>query len=284
MIIYRALPDNLHSYAEAAQKYLSNELGLKGANVEAEIHPEIEFRPTLSKVSPDKHLICAEVVDQLFTPDIERLVLACRNYSLPVKLYVVVPKGQFVAYEQKVLKFARENGIAILEMAPNGQGTLITTQPVSLSLGGLRAFNLKEYSSKYREPLRQAIETFRGGNPAKGCSDVYDEIEQLTRSIGKKCQAKTGGLTKTVNFDWNTAAWANILVFLNANIDRSVVACPALNNQLFSRLIGLTEYRNETGHKPSSLKKRIERDKKLRTRFEHAMDELKNLIEASKAL
>jgi hypothetical protein len=45
-----------------------------------------------------------------------------------------------------------------------------------------------------------------------------------------------------------------------------------------------TEYRNETGHKPASLPKKIERDKQLRTRFESAMDELGRLIEAARPL
>jgi hypothetical protein len=284
MNTYRALPDNLKDFADATQKYLTKEFGLAAIRVEEEVHREIDFRPTLSATSPDKHIICAEIVEQLFTPDIEQFVLACRNHSLPVKLYVAVRKGQFQAYEQKVLKFSRENGIAILEISPPNHGTLITTPPLSLSLGGLRTFDLHQFPAKYREPLKQAIETFKSGNPAKGCSEVYDEIEQLTRRIGKKCEAIPSGLSKTATFDWDKTAWASILEFLNKNADRTIINCPQMNNQLFSRLIGMTEYRNEAGHKPSSLQKRIERDKQLRTRFESAMDELWCWIDAARPL
>ena len=284
MNTYRALPDNLKEYADATHKYLCKELGLAAIKIEHEVHREIEFRPTLSAISTDKHIICAEVVEQLFTPDIETFVLACRNYSLPVKLYVTVRKGQFQAYDPKVLKFARENGIAILEVSLPNHGALITNQPVSLSLGGLRTFSLQKFPAKYREPLKQAIETFKGGNPAKGCSDVYDEIEQLTRRIGRKCAGIAGGLKKNGNFDWDKEAWATVLEFLKTHVDKAKIGCPNLNNQLFSRLIGMTEYRNETGHKPSSLLKKIERDKQLRTRFESAMDELGCLIEAARPL
>jgi len=284
MNTYRALPDNLKDFADATQKYLTKELGLAAIKVEQEVHRDVDFRPTLSAKSTDKHIICAEVVEQLFTPDIEQFVLACRNHSLPVKLYVALPKGQFLSYEQKVLKFARENGIAILEISPPNHGTLITTPPVSLSLGGLRAFDLHKFPAKYREPLKQAIETFKNGNPAKGCSEVYDEIEQLTRRIGKKCESITGGLVKAAAFDWDKAAWTSILEFLKNNVNKSVINCPQMNNQLFSRLIGITEYRNETGHKPSSLQTRIDRDKQLRTRFESAVDELRCWIEATRPL
>jgi hypothetical protein len=284
MNTYRALPDNLKEYADATQKYLSKDLGLTAIKIEQEVHREIEFRPTLSAISTDKHIICAEVVEQLFAPDIEAFVLACRNHSLPVKLYVTVAKGQFQSYEPKVLKFARENGVAILEISLPNHGALITTPPVSLSLGGLRTFSLQEFPAKYREPLKQAIETFKSGNPAKGCSEVYDEIEQLTRRIGQKCAGITGGLKKNGNFDWDKESWSNVLEFLKSNLDKVKTGCPNLNNQLFSRLIGMTEYRNETGHKPSSLQKKIDRDKQLRTRFESAMDELGCLIDAARIL
>src|SRR5450759_357235 len=171
MNTYRALPDNLKEYADATLKYLSKDLGLTSIKIEQAIHPEVEFSPTLSAISTDKHIICAEVVEKLFAPDIETFVLSCRNHSLPVKLYVTVPKGQFKAYKPKVLKFARENGVAILEISLPNHGALITNPPVSLSLGGLRTFSLSEFPAKYREPLRQAIETFKSGNPAKGCSE-----------------------------------------------------------------------------------------------------------------
>lgn len=284
MNTYRALPDNLKDFADATQKYLAKELGLTAIKIEHEVHREIEFRPTLSAVSTDKHIICAEVVELLFTPDIEQFVLACRNHSLPVKLYVAVRKGQFQAYDQKALKLARENGVAILEVSPPNHGLLITNPPVSLSLGGLRTFNLHNFPAKYREPLKQAIETFKGGNPAKGCADVYDEIEQLTRRIGRKCEGISSGLKQTGKIDWEKGNWAPALEFLKSHVNKVAIGCPQLNNQLISRLIGMTEYRNETGHKPSSLEKKIERDKQLRTRFESAMDELGYWIEASRPL
>ncbi|MFN7219522.1 MAG: hypothetical protein ACK5UX_02645 [Burkholderiales bacterium] len=281
---YRALPNNLTEVADATQRYLKDELGLNSIEIEREIDQRIDFRPTLQSLSPDKHIVCVEVVENLFPPEIERFVLACRNHGLPVKLYVVVRAGQVTAYDAKALKFAKENGVGILEVTPPSQGALISGSPVSQSLGGLRSFDLSVFPSKYREPLKQAIETFRTGNPAKGCSDVYDELEQLTRRLGKKCGARSGALKQTPTFNWDVEPWAKILEFLKQNLDKRAAGTPQLTNQFFSRLIGLTEHRNDTGHKPASLAKKIQRDSELRTRFEVAMDELGKLIVATKSL
>lgn len=280
---YRALSDSLHECADAAVKYLSSQLGLNKILIEHEIDKNIEFRPTLHAISPDKHIICVEVVQSLVAPDIKEFVLSSKNHSLPVKLYLAVQKGRFSSYEATALKFARENGISILEIDPPNHGSLITNPPVALSLGGLRAFRLESYPKKYREPLRQAIETFKNGNPAKGCSEVYDEIEQLTRRIGKKADTM-GAIKNSPSVKWENDPWSNLLTILKDKIDATALGCPLLKSQLFSRLIGMTEYRNQTGHKPSSLSKRIERDRQLRTRFESAMDELLGLITASKTL
>ena len=48
--------------------------------------------------------------------------------------------------------------------------------------------------------------------------------------------------------------------------------------------LGITPYRNDTGHKPKDMKALIKRDQQLRTRFEDAVDLLGELIDATEAL
>ncbi|MFZ5544508.1 MAG: hypothetical protein ACOZJZ_13185 [Pseudomonadota bacterium] len=287
MTVYRVLPTHLHGTADAAAKYLTRELGLSAnaIKIEQEVHPSVDFRPTIQALSSDKHLICVEVVEALFPTELQAFILSCRNHSVPVKLYCAIPDGSHSEVSTKSLQFASENGIAILEINPqSANGKILNSPPISLSLGGLRSYRLTDYPKKYREPLKQAIETFRSGNPSKGCAQVYDEIEQLSRRIGRKVSTITGGLSHAAGFDWNTVQWNNLLEFLKKNLQPSVVGCPELRPQLLSRLVGMTEYRNEAGHKPASLQKLMDRDRSLKTRFESAMDELLKLIEASKAL
>lgn len=287
MTVYRVLANHLHGTADAAIKYMASELGLSpgSVKVEDEIHHAVEFRPTLQAVTAEKQIVCIEVVDSLYPPELNTFVLSCRNHSVPAKLYCAFPAGTVAQVDTKALQFASENGIGILEINPmNGHGKLLNQPPVALSLGGLRKFQLSTYQAKLRPSLKVAVDTFRAGNPAKGCSQVYDEIEQLTRRIGIKCEGIPGALKKTGVMDWNKAPWFSALEFLKSNLDPAAAKCPLLKGQLLNRLIGMTEFRNETGHKPTSVKKVIERDIELKTRFESAMDELAKLGDAVRPL
>ncbi|WP_186018185.1 hypothetical protein [Burkholderia gladioli] len=287
MNVYRVLPTHLHGTADAAGKYLTTQLGLTAASIkiEGEINHEIDFRPTLHAVTKEKQIVCVEVVELLFPPEISNFVLSCRNHSIPAKLFCAIPVGTVPNYDSKNLQFANENGISIIEVNPaTGVCLLLNQPPVSLSLGGLRKYKLTEYPRKYRTALYSAINTFKGGTPEKGCALVYDELEQLTRNIGKKCETISGALKKPGVFNWDTGAWHQALEFLKTNIDLSFSKTPLLKGQLLSRLIGITELRNDAGHKPKSVQKLIERDIALKTRFESAMDDLAKLIEAAKPL
>lgn len=284
MTTYRVLADTLHTYADATIKYFSKVHGLPAPKIEAEVDESIDFRPTLQFATPDKHIVCVEMVaDILFPLEIRTFILSCRNHTIPAKLYVAIPKGQLPSIPTIDLKFAQENGIGILEITDNSVGQEIT-KPVALSLSGLRAFKVSDYPAKYRPQLNTAIDTFKQGDPAKGCSTVYDEIEQLVRRLGKKCSNKTGAFKQAGNLNWDTGNLKPMLEFIRAQLDRNASGCTRLTDAQLVRLIGITDHRNETGHKPSSLAKLIARDKQLRTRFETAMDELAALIAATSSL
>jgi hypothetical protein len=284
MTIYRALQEELRPYADGVSKYFKKEFGVTGIKIEQELSPKIDFRPTLHGLMPDKHIICGEVCDTLFPPLVERFVLACRNAGLPVKLFVVLPRGQIDKIETKHLAFAQENGIALLEISEDGEGQLLQGLPLSLSLGGLRAFELGRFPRKYRSALGSAIATFKQGNPEKGCAQVYDEIEALTRRVLGRCSKVRKGLRRKPDFNVESAPWMTVLEFLKSHADRTRIKCPELTPALLNRLIAITPHRNDAGHKPGSLEKLILRDRQLRTRFETAVDDLQALIEAVQPL
>jgi hypothetical protein len=284
MSTYRVLQEDMRPFADAAVKYFKKEFGVPSMRIEEELSAKVEFRPTLQGLLPDKHILCGEVCETLFPPFIEKFVLACRNHGLPVKLFVVIPKGQVQQIETKALTFAQENGIAILEVDENGSGKVLQGMPLSLSLGGLRSFDVGEFPPKYRGAVGAAIQTFKQGNPDKGCSLVYDEIEALTRKAIRKCNKIPKGLTKAPTFDLDKESWANVLEFLKKHVDKAQIKCPELTPALFNRLIALPPHRNDTGHKPASLEKLIQRDRQLRTRFEAAVDDLLAFIKAVQPL
>lgn len=285
---YRVLAPHLHTTADAALRFFVAELGAKAANidVEAGLHDAVEFRPTLKLLADDKHIICIEILESLYPPEIKDFILSCRNHSLPVKLYCVIPTGpEQKVVDLKAIQFASENGIGIVAIDPaTGAAKYVNGAPISQSLGGLRPFKLTDYPPPYRPNLQSAIQTFKGGSPAKGCLEVYQELEQLTRNIGARAEKIAGGLKKAPGFNWDTVAWAQATEFLKSNLDIAVCKCPELKAQLLSRILGQTEFRNATGHKPKSLSQLIARDRLAKTRFESAMDDLLSLIHASKPL
>ena len=46
-----------------------------------------------------------------------------------------------------------------------------------------------------------------------------DEIEHLTRAIGKRASNKTGFLRRAAAFDWETESWQNVVEFLEKTAD-----------------------------------------------------------------
>jgi hypothetical protein len=281
MNTYRVLTEPLRPIADGAIKYFGKEFGLNGHKIEAEVHPQLEYRPTLHWLAPDKYVICGEVCDVLFPIDLDRAILSCRNHGIPAKLFVIVPAGLFDSVPTKSISFARENGIGILEVDEKGTGKMLSGQPISLSLTGLRSFDVSEFPARYRAVVKAAIETFKLGNPPEACAIVYKELENLTRRIAKKAQRIAGGVTRPCPLNIDTDSWHSIITYLNTHVVRAALSCPELKAPLFNRLLGVTEHRNDTGHKPSSMAKLIARDQELRNRFESAVDILKALVHAS---
>lgn len=282
---FRALPEHLHDLAETALRHFGREHGIPVSRfkVEAELSSDIGYRPTFHASRPDHSLIGVEISDEPWPAAIQTLVLGCKNNFIPLRLWVVVPLGAVESIKASDMHLLRENGIGLLAMHNDGRRRELTSAPLALSLTGLRAVKVSDFPARYRGDLRTAYDTFVSGDPSKGCSRVYDEIESLTRRILKKANTK-GFIRRPIGFDPDTESWSNVLAFLKANFDRTAAACPGLSETLLSRIQGLTEYRNEAGHKPKSLRRLIERDRKLRTRFESAIDELQALVDASKAL
>src|SRR4029077_1696050 len=119
-----------------------------------------------------------------FTISMDRFVPDCSRLFLPVRMFVAVPSGSKDPDYHRDLNRAREWGIGVLEV--DGNNVRVIQEPLSLSLAGLRRIHKQKYPAKYRFDLSQAEVTFKQGNPAKGCADVYEEIEALTRRIAKK--------------------------------------------------------------------------------------------------
>lgn len=279
--MFRILPSHLHVYAETVKKYFRTQQGIRGFKEEEPIGQDGFYRHTLTAEDKNGHYICVEVSESAYIDTLDAVILNYRNNILPVKLYVAIPKAASNSNLQKQLGQARVNGVGVLEVDENN-GDLIH-DALSQSLAGLRPVDLRAFPPKYRASLSDAMNTFRNGNPAKGCAMVYDEIEDLSRRIAKKTQGKD--LWKTIpKLKLDKGPWAKIMEALMEQLNYKACRCPKLKKVLLARVLGITPLRNEAGHKISRRADLIKRDKKLRTRFEEASDLLLDLIEASKPL
>jgi len=278
---FQILPVTLHDSANATIEWFVQNWGIRRNSilVEQAFHSDVEFRPTFFAKTNDGHLLCVEVSESIYSNTLDSVVLDCREKGLPVKLIVAVPKDTDDPEYAKKLRTAKRAGVGIFHQA-SGQ---IIQQPLSLSLAGLRPTDVLQFPTKYRQSLQTAHQTFRDGNPNKACSDVYDELEALCRRFAKKCVAKNYW-TNTRNIDLDNGAWTTLMRDIERNLKRSDADIRKVTPTLLSRVVGVTPHRNDSGHLPRNLAERVRRDQALRTRFESAVDLLKDLVEATSAL
>jgi hypothetical protein len=283
--MYRALPHQLFPIADGAKRFYHEQWGISEnkVSVEQPIKADMGFVTTLNALTKDFHWICVEVSERAYYDSLDRFVLDCKNANLPVKLYVAMPKVESGSFKADLTR-ARNNGVGVLEIS-NTQTTVLL-EALSLPLTGVRVPDTKEFPSKYRQTIATAIHTFRNGNPAKGCADLYDELEGLSRRIAAKA-AKNGywrGQTPPPPQSLHSMPWARLMKNLISNFDSGSSNSPALTDALFGRVLGVTPHRNDVAHKPANQKDLIKRQSELRTRFENVSDILKDLVIASRSL
>ena len=238
---------------------------------------------TLSGKTLDYYVICAEINERIIPITIWPFIVQCQQIHFPVKLYVAIPAG--TQYPELSVDFARARNVGVGILLVDSVSKIIDTlnDPLSLSLSGLRRAEIHSFPKKYRSLLSDAERTFLNGDPNKGCSNIYDEIESLTRKIAHNAHKK--GYWNQPRGNPNTI-WSMPFASLiknmksNLNFQNSNPPITEINDVLLSRIHGITSPRNASAHKPKSMKELIERDGRLRTRMEEAVDLLLDLIKA----
>lgn len=282
---YRILSRSLHGTADAAIAYLHNQWGIatRSVKIETVIHPDFNYRPTISVATKDYHTLCVDVSETAYSNALDAFVQECVAKNLPARVYVATPKDLQDSQFSYKIKRAKENGVGLIEVDENG-GTLIQ-DAIPLSLAKVRPIEPKQFPPKYREALAKAENTFRCASPDKGCAMLFDEMEALFRQVAIKLNEKKLWMSKKkISFDYENGPWASLVELVQKNVDRNRSKCPELKAAFLSRVHGLTSYRNDSGHKPGNQAALIKRDRELRTRFETATDTLLDLINHTKPL
>ncbi|MEA2165832.1 MAG: hypothetical protein QOK37_3959 [Thermoanaerobaculia bacterium] len=282
---YNFLATYLEPAADVATNYLRETLGIPESKIliETEIAPNIRARPTLQARTKDHHIVCIEISDSVYPPQIDPMMVDCITAALPVHLYVGIPsETQLTAAE---ITQASKIGVGILTL---GSAVHVAAPALSLSLIGVRDPVAKSFPPKHRQAITNAYQNFRTGDPSKGCSCVYDEIERLTRKIGSKAKRKnwwkaSAANVKIPDFDNEKFGLKLLARFISDHLDISVTRATGLDANLLDRVPAVVGHRNESAH-PANSKAVIKRDRELRTRFETATDLFRDLVTAAAPL
>jgi hypothetical protein len=244
----------------------------------------IDYRPTLQTVTPEYHDIWVEVSEAPYLRSLDSVVLHCVTNCLPVKMYVAFPEGISATEYKKNIDESRKKGVGALEVISNR--CIVIHEALLLSLLGVRSEDHRQFPPRYRSVLSTAETTFRNGDPAKGCSLVYDEIEGLSRRLARKIRSKNWWTRKASGpptFKVDKDPWATIMETIISRADFTALPVK-MKKGLVIRVAALTDVRNEAGHKPRNRAAAIARDRELRTRFETAVDVFRDFAGAARPL
>jgi hypothetical protein len=281
---FRVLPTQLHTTAEEVVRFFKEDRGLSKFKVEDPVDDAIGYRPTLQATTQENQDVWIEVSEAPFLRSLDTVVLHCVTNCLPVKLYVAFPAGLSPTKYKDNIDESRRKGLGALEVSPGK--VIVIHEALRLSLTGVRKEDHRKFPARYRSVLSNAESTFRNGDPAKACSLVYDEIEGLSRRLAKKLHTKNWWTHKASAPPTLNAAkdsWATIMETIINRADFN--ALPAkMKKALIMRVAALTDVRNDAGHKPRRRTDIIKRDQELRTRFETAVDVLRDFAAAARPL
>jgi hypothetical protein len=278
-MLYKSLPENLHAHADTIADYLREDRGVTHFKAEEPIESDLQYRPTIQGVGPDKYIVAVEVQDKPDTGVLDSVVLDCVSRAIPVKLFLAFPEP-VAAMPHQVVENIHKKGMGLIEM--RATGPVVLAEALPLSLFGYRLDRLR-FPAKLRGTLLEADNTFRSGSPPKACSLIYEEIEGLSRELVKKTKKKkmwrklrTG--EKPSKLDLDNGPWEKVLDYFEDFYLVNKKKVPNLTSNLIHRIAATTTPRNQAAHKPRTLKERVQRDQELRTRFESAVDLLFDLV------
>lgn len=276
MMKFRALSESLHAAAEGAARYFSEQRGLRQIRVETAIETFADYAFTFSGITTDYRDVCVEVSEVPYPPILESVVLDCKSRSIPISLYSAFPERQSppANYKERVDR-ARLHGVGIIEIT--GSDSNLVYEATPLHLHGAR-LDVKRFPKRLRETMSEAENVFRAGSPPKACSVIYDEIEAASRSLAERTFQKGFWKNPPAKPRFNKVPWVRVMDELTQQLDYK--RCPQVSKTLLARVLGITEHRNESGHKPHNGSARIKRDQELRTRFEAAADLLFDVVSA----
>lgn len=282
---YGYLPSSLEPVADAARSFMRNEWGISDARIQVEqpIDRNISPGPTFQAPHRDHHIVCVEVASSAYPRSLGSVIILCMNRSLPILFYVAIYESDAKTED---IANATEAGVGVLLLDRDGVLRKFASAQ-SLSLVGVRESKPASWPPKYRHRIALAYDTFKNGDPSKGCSLLFDEIEGVTRRICVKAARKRAWRNLPANAAIPDASnvrvpLAQIAKFMYDYFDPRAAGAPELDN-VFGTVVGAVSPRNTYAH-PQNFRGLQRRDMRARTQFESAADILHDLVKGAAPL
>lgn len=287
---YTMLGQNLHETADRAKKYFAHTYGAAHFECEKALDKDLPLKPTWQASMNAGYRLCIEVRESPFSNSLYQFVMECAKREMPIRLWVAVPHGNVIPTFNAELRQARELGVGVVQIADDETGNEFH-KPVPLSLFGLKRTDLKLVPKSRRELLKNAEDLFLGGSPDKGCQEICQGLEHITRQFAEFTygaglwKAPAGAKVLQPRF-FRVDPWASMLEAMDSRIDegKTKAKCDAFKKSKVAGARLYTDWRNAVSHKPKSLAELKKRDAKLRTMFEATRDLLMEWYEIVKPL
>jgi hypothetical protein len=268
----------LKPVADGAIVFVKQEWGLTKFRIGEKVDPLFTQLALFHTTMADHHILWIDISESPWPKYMDAIVVDCRDNAIPVRFLVAIPKDIKGAEYDSNLSRARQKGVGVLAVGANDAELLVS--PLSLSLSGLQPISKAAFPNKLKFHLSQAEQTFRSGNPNKGCNDLYDLIEAESRRIARRTFEKGLWKTGAAALKWKKDPWHSVL---EAAI-KSLMPPSGTSVLVLHRTLGSKDTRNESAHLIQNKEQLKKRDKELRIRFEDASRLLIDLISLSKSL
>ena len=252
---YTILPAHLHSVADAAENLIKLKFGLGNAIIESPIDSTITWSPTLHWKTKTGYIAC-EVHETPFPVSVKTAFGDGATTDLPIKIIIAIPNNGIGSQADylKESNNAKRYGCGLLTVNDDLTG-IFQHQGVEIPLY-IPIPKFSNYNKKIRSEVQHAYELYINGDPRHGVQELGQLIENIIVHLA--IQAKKKGTLTSGGFS------PTVVNYATGNLIEDLMRDRVIDNAILGKCRGFVEDRNDSSHKPKSVPKAIEINRKLK--------------------
>lgn len=252
---YKILPAHLHSIADAAENLIKLKYGLGNAFIETPIDNSIPWSPTLHWKTNIGYIAC-EIHETPLPVSVKTAFSDGATTDLPIKIIVGIPNTNSRTQSDYIKESndAKRFGCGLVTINEDGTGDFQHVGieiPLFIPLPKFAKFN-----KKIRSDVQHAYELYINGDPRHGVQELGQLIENIIVHLADQAK-KTGKLTSG-GYTSLTSHYAQ------GNLIDDLMRERVIDNAILGKCRGFVEDRNNSSHKPKTVKQAIEVNRRLK--------------------